>query len=178
MSKRAGMDSIQSQLHHQAFCNTLKLKWISGNKWHVYINDSLLWLIKMYRLGFRYNSLEQDSLRQNKQLAFPQNVAVHTTVVRNHRNSPFFNGAEILDCVKETLVYLGLDTGSSFEKKHSKGWHRITHMLQIYCQNVVFYGRSMIIVGLCDVIQQCFQIRKCKATPMTDYMEPLLQNVP
>lgn len=137
----------------------------------------------MYRLGFRYNGLAQVSLRQNKQLTFPQNVAVHTTVVlkpskrRRLRRSPFFNGAEILDRAKETLLYLGLDTGSSFEKNYSKGWHR-TYMLQIYCQNVVFYGRSMIIVGLCDVIQQCFQIRKCKATPMTDYMEPLLQNVP
>lgn len=35
-----------------------------------------------------------------------------------------------------------------------KGWHRITHMLQIYCQHVVFYGRSMTVVGVCDVIQQ------------------------
>lgn len=98
----------------------------------------------------------------------------------NHRNDAGFVAVHFSMVRKfwtETLLYSGVDTGSFFEKNYSKGWHR-TDMLQVYSQNVVFYGRSMIIVGLCDVIQQCFQIRKCKASPVTDYMEPLLQNVP
>lgn len=141
----------------------------------------------MYRLCLPYNSLAQDSLRPDKQLTFPQNVAVHGAetieTVERRRLSPFFQWCgNSGPCRRNTIVFRPRLQGVPLRRSTQKAWHRITHMLQIYCQRVVFYGRSMTVVGVCDVIQQMVPNEEMQKLVLlecvTDYMEPPLPNVP